>query len=214
MLLLLLAFPWFFPATHGNIVCGMRAGWRLVQPRLMGWKNNDNPISKRSESEEWQRKRISFTLLLLIRGGNREWVSEARETGNGKRWKTVVDVWISFYFLGLQEGGEGGTTTISEQNRERWYFLYVCQERRRWREEGGIGKLRHWGVACDMSWVRVFMFSFRTHDKSHLKELLAKKKKLRSKMLLPLVILSANWKKIYFRMETEKASERTSNFRI
>lgn len=46
-------------------------------------------------------------------------MSEARETGNGKRWKTVVDVWISFYFLGLQEGGEGGTTTISEQNRER-----------------------------------------------------------------------------------------------
>lgn len=53
--------------------------------RLMGWKNNDNPISKSTVGGEDEASREEFHLHFCYR--------LARIT---RSWKTVVDVWIFF----------------------------------------------------------------------------------------------------------------------
>lgn len=146
-----------------------------VVHELMGWKNNDNPISKqtplrsvpaaRSEREWDFHLHFFFTFCLHLFAFHR--IASLR-----KRILQQKDekLWLMSGFL----------LSLRVWNDD--FFFHVCQE--------DVG--RRYGVRWKGSVGRFMCFAFRTHDKSHLRWW----RKLRTKRLF---VSICNRNKIYVR---------------
>ena len=110
-----------------------------VVHELMGWKNNDNPISTEQSRRRIEKEKEFHLHFFPFDCG----------------W--CLDFFFVVFF-------------------RWWYFLYVCQKKQ---NSMGLGE---WIAPQKQLCMRGFMFSFRTHDKSHRKK---RKKKFERNACFP-----------------------------